>query len=209
MAEVRTWFILDPRQGYQWQTYAYEIYCKSSGNDRATTRMGWDENTIVASFFFYNLGSASQKSQAGLLGSLVHQIISEDPSLVKIALPQLWQEVMDQPAHFLEFLSGRWYDWTLNELLGILKRRLSPNSSRARWCLFIDGLDEFDGDHQGVISIVNDLTATPNVKVCVSSRPLLVFEDEFQSCRELRLQDLTAPDIRIYVYSNLAKNRGF
>lgn len=40
-----------------------------------------------------------------------------------------------------------------------------------RFCFFIDGLDEYDGDHEDVIQLLHDLARGKNVKICASSRP--------------------------------------
>jgi hypothetical protein len=41
------------------------------------------------------------------------------------------------------------------------------------------------------------------VKICVASRPWLVFEDAFQRLPSLCLEDLTAPDIYLFVSEKL------
>lgn len=57
--------------------------------------------------------------------------------------------------------------------------------------MFIDGLDEFEGQEDAVIKMIDDLADQTHVKVCVSSRPLLAFEEAFGGKPSLRLQDLT------------------
>lgn len=74
-----------------------------------------------------------------------------------------------------------------------------------RLCLFIDGLDEYDGDHEEMAELFEELTCSPYVKLCVSSRPWLVFFDTFKGCPSLRLQDLTFNDIKRYATETLAK----
>jgi hypothetical protein len=43
----------------------------------------------------------------------------------------------------------------------------------------INGLDEFDGDHEELANLFKEITNYPNVKVCLLSRPWVVFEDIF------------------------------
>ena len=57
--------------------------------------------------------------------------------------------------------------------------------------MFIDGLDEFEGQEDTVIKMIGDLADQTHVKVCVSSRPLPAFEEAFSEKPNLRLQDLT------------------
>lgn len=53
------------------------------------------------------------------------------------------------------------------------------------------------------------MSSRTNVKLCVASRPWLVFEDAFKSQPSLRLEELTAPDIHLYVTENLRGNSMF
>jgi hypothetical protein len=47
------------------------------------------------------------------------------------------------------------------------------------------------------------MAASPSIKVCLSSRPWLLFEDSFGSGPGLRLQDLTSQDIAKYTQDTL------
>ncbi|KAK7905356.1 hypothetical protein LTR67_000077 [Exophiala xenobiotica] len=168
-----------------------------------------DRPLITAHFFCWNLGMELQKTQAGLVSSLVHQIFTQHPELVKVVLPELWEAVKAQPSFLLSILSLKWYSWTFQELRELLTTIMSHHQFPAKWCIFIDGLDEFDGEHQDIISIVQQLVSIDHVKVCLSSRPLVSLEDVYGSCPQLRLQDLTAGDIKLYVFENLAKSKRF
>ena len=70
--------------------------------------------------------------------------------------------------------------------------------------MFIDGLDEFDGPGDIVLNMIKDLADQTYVKVCVSSRPLLAFEEAFTGKPSLRLQDLTFDSIRDYAAVKLS-----
>jgi hypothetical protein len=76
-----------------------------------------------------------------------------------------------------------------------------------RICLFIDGLDEYEGDRDGtyfdIVALFRDMASSSNIKICLSSRPWLVFQDAFRSQPTLRLQDLTLSDITCYVNDKL------
>lgn len=78
-----------------------------------------------------------------------------------------------------------------------------------KFCLFVDGLDEYDGDHETIAEFFKSIAALPNVKVCISSRPYLVYEDTFKGSPSLRLQDLTFQDIELYTIEKLQKNSRF
>ena len=71
--------------------------------------------------------------------------------------------------------------------------------------MFIDGLDEFEGQNDTVIKMIRDLADLAHVKVCVSSRPLLAFEEAFSEKPRLRLQDLTFESMREYAEFKLSE----
>lgn len=64
--------------------------------------------------------------------------------------------------------------------------------------MILDGLDEIDGRYDTVIRIIQNLSNHTNIKICLSSRPLLIFEEAFNGALGLRLQDLTHHSIRAY-----------
>ncbi|CZR54196.1 uncharacterized protein PAC_04079 [Phialocephala subalpina] len=97
-------------------------------------------------------------------------------------------------------------NWLL-ELTLAFETLLSDESQR--FFFFIDGLDEFDGDCNEIAKFVLDHSTRSNVKMCVASRPWLVFEDAFQRRPSLRLEDLTIPDIKLFVSEKLRENNMF
>ena len=167
---------------------------------------GWagrKHKLICASFFFWNLGSSIQKSQAGLLLSLLHTIFTEEVYLLKETLPELYEQLSKSTIGSLDRLGERWHKWSVTELDDILQRLTCMTVSRKRFCFFIDGLDEFSGHGAEIAAFVLKIAQFPNVKVCVLSRPLMVFEQEFESCKKLRLHELTREDIQSYIHYEL------
>jgi hypothetical protein len=70
---------------------------------------------------------------------------------------------------------------------------------QARFCFFIDGLDEFGGDHLEICETLLHLSKSTHIKMCLSSRPWNVFLDSFgQTTRHVNVHDLTRDDIRRY-----------
>jgi hypothetical protein len=80
-------------------------------------------------------------------------------------------------------------------------------SRSIKLCLFIDGLDEFNGDHFEIAKLFSTVASVPNVKVCFSSRPLPVFVEAFQTAPSLKLQYLTFEDIKLFVGDRLGKDK--
>ncbi|KAM7191769.1 hypothetical protein V8F33_008736 [Rhypophila sp. PSN 637] len=98
------------------------------------------------------------------------------------------------------------YRTLLYEMLAKAPDLLPKSQSTA--VLFIDGLDEAEGDAQEIAEFIHDLSEkSSNVKFCVSSRPWPVFETIFDESPPLRLQDLTRDDIKTFVTDRLWVNK--
>jgi hypothetical protein len=77
-----------------------------------------------------------------------------------------------------------------------LKRASADTKLAAKYCFFVDGLNEYDGDDEEIIDLLQDLASSKNIKVCVSSRPWNAFMDAFgNSDWQLSIHDLTREDI--------------
>ncbi len=179
----------------------YLVFNESTRN--ALRSWAGKDNLVVASFFFWNAGTPMQKSQLGLLQSLLHKILGQCSSWIPTVCPSRWQK--------LEFSSNDTEPWTRAELLETLDRLTKQDLLDVKFCFFIDGLDEYEGDHPDLIRTLENLAALPSVKMCVSSRPWNEFVDAFGevSDQKLVLQDLTRDDIRLYVQSTLRENSHF
>ena len=57
--------------------------------------------------------------------------------------------------------------------------------------------------------LFKELTDSTHIKVCLSSRPWVVFEDIFNNCPNLKLQNLTHRDIEQYVRDKFNRNSAF
>lgn len=167
---------------------------------------GWSggEPFLVAGFFFWTSGSREQRSQTGLLRSLLHQFLSAHPDYIATSFPTLWEKLRTMPTK--ERIQLR-LDWTVDELLPAFMSFIRTASKKMKICLFIDGMDEFEGNHNTIIDLFKSLATGPgaeNVKMCLSSRPWAVFQDAFEfAVPNLKLQELTYGDMQRYVSENL------
>jgi hypothetical protein len=162
--------------------------------------MKWSSNNelLIPIFFFWNLGTALQNSHVGLTRSLLHAVLEAHEELIPIVFPVLWHnwkpsdEDIEPP--YIEAKKAF-------ELL------LGRSSSFLRLCIFVDGIDEYNGDHKDMSLFLRSLTTSTHVKVVVSSRPITACVNAFQHCPTLRLQDLTKGDMEIYVRENLCRHQ--
>lgn len=164
----------------------------------------------IARFFFWNAGSDLQKSQEGLLRSLLFEILRQCPELAPKA------SGLRSEALRLHGGLENWDDagsWTCDELLFVCCH-IGTYAKDARFMLFIDGLDEYEEDRMAasdLIETVKKLGRAPNIKLCVSSRPWGVFLDAFGHDRHLtiKLEDLTRGDIRQYITDKFNVNQEY
>ena len=157
------------------------------------------KKVLSPKYFFWSVGTTLEKSVEGLLRSLLYQIFREIPSLIPVSCEHRSALVSaeDYPDNFAPMTS-----WTLRRLRTTFNTAIRQTETTYRICIFIDGLDEIDGDPDAAIGEIMSMTSF-GIKVCLSSRPERSFNDAFNSCAKLRLQDLTEHDIREYVADKL------
>ena len=158
---------------------------------------------LYASCFFWLAGTDIQKSLNGLLRSLLYDLLEQAPALLPGVARWRWRA-----ADFGADLPP----WTDAELLDAFRALLRNTSQTHCLCLFIDGLDEFDGNFDQQTELVHFLveaSKSESVKICVSSRPYPVFQTAFGEFPHLRLEDLTRDDIKVYVADELGQSPDF
>jgi hypothetical protein len=149
-----------------------------------------DRKLTVASFFLWNIGTTEQSSQEGLARGLLYHVLKQNPKLIPTVLPYMWQEAQNGCVDL---------STPSDSGMKTAFQRVGEESTTGAFAFFIDGLDEFTGNHRDGISFVKSLTTSANIKVLVSSRPIDMCVAAFSSAPQLRLQDLTKLDIEIYV----------
>lgn len=176
-------------------------------SDRRTKKAleSWADNKrlIAAKFFFWHAGNDMQKSQIGLFQSLLFEILRQCPDLIRTVCASK-TETFRPFARELE-------PWTLLELRQAISELKKQSGVTARFCFFIDGLDEYAGEAIDIVNVLESLRSWPEIKLCISSRPWNEFVEAFgrSSDPQLALEDLTRDDIRIYVRDTLEENSRF
>ncbi|KAK2737619.1 hypothetical protein FQN55_000975 [Onygenales sp. PD_40] len=171
-----------------------KFICSSDKTSEKLKRWAAPKKLVTAHYFFWRSGSQLQRTQPGLLRSLIFEMIKQCPDLLpsaKATLPQT--EVFDSEDEA----------WTQDQLLKTYKAIVSQDLT-TRFCFFIDGLDEYiDGDRkpQDLVRTIRQLDFSPDVKLCISSRPYPVFDEEFGQDKEriIKVEEHTRGDIRLYV----------
>lgn len=174
-----------------------------AGNSRTRELLAvWarGEPLFCASFYFWTAGTTLQKSQQGLLRSILHAVLSEHPELIPIAFP----------THCRYFCRRKLdnEDPSLMELKAAFQLFTTQTIMPLRLCLWIDGIDEYDGDHVELVQYLRS-SCSSRLKLILSSRPTPPCLAAFDSCPRLQLQDLTRNDIRTYVQGQLAEDSNY
>ncbi|KAI0880041.1 uncharacterized protein GGS22DRAFT_100299 [Annulohypoxylon maeteangense] len=153
---------------------------------------------VISSHYFWIFGTLMQKSREGLLRTLLYEIFRQCPSLLE-ACSSRWSS---------ELSSSESKTWPLSELREVLHSIAYQEKLDAKICFFIDGLDEFDGDHLEISEDLTRLSQSDNIKICVSSRSWNVFDDVFGQniSQMLYIHELTRADIQKYVHDRLTSH---
>lgn len=147
----------------------------------------------TASFYFWNQGFDLQKTQVGLLRSLLYQVLRSAPALAdSIASDRLDHEALE--LHHLESAF----------------RSIRSATLDSRHCFFIDGLDEYHGSEDDVVGMLGSLTQSPHIKVCASTRFRTIIQRETRSLRHtIVISDYTKEDMAKHVHNTLKKQPAF
>jgi hypothetical protein len=164
-----------------------------------------------AAFFFHGRGSQLQKSFAGLLQSILHQILSAVPELItcwrQTSASSLGDDAQSQNSPELGELFPE------DVLKDFFDRILHQQILKVDICLFLDALDEYSGDHNSMAKFLCSVVSRglrpsglTNIQICFSSRPLQVFLDHFDQVPGFYMQNHTDEDIDIVIDTMMRDN---
>ncbi|KAI4921490.1 hypothetical protein J4E85_008835 [Alternaria conjuncta] len=154
------------------------------------------DRLIVADFYFWSSGAEIQRSQEGLLRSLLWQVLDQDISLASTLFAEQY------------LLNADWDGFpTFHQLRRAFGRLTNHPFKSTKIVIVVDGLDEFDAQRITMTELGEMLisaTKSDNIKALLSSRPLTEFTDCFAGQPQLQLQQLTHNDITKYVDESLS-----
>ncbi|KAK5128754.1 hypothetical protein LTR85_000087 [Meristemomyces frigidus] len=127
----------------------------------------------MPSVYFWRPGSELQKSNIGLLRSLLYQMCAALPATI-----DLIRQKQAEPPSFAEPL------WTERRLTVAIQTAIEA-AIDVRFCVFVDGLDEFTGQYDDLVNLIFKLQRHRN---------------------QLRMQDLNRSDIKTHVATQLTSD---
>ncbi|KAK8112534.1 hypothetical protein PG984_013060 [Apiospora sp. TS-2023a] len=149
------------------------------------------EEKHILSYFFWRAGTMMQKSVVGLLRSLLYQICGKQTNHIEALMARLGIK------------PSMLHTWT-EKSLKMAFHEVVNIATKSKFCIFVDGLDEFAGDYAELVELLFELQDHENVKFCISSRPEIQLSNRLSSCKTLRLQDLNLSDLRQYAWLKLS-----
>jgi hypothetical protein len=155
----------------------------------------WSPSARVVSHYFYLIGSPFQSNITGFYSSLSYQLLEGNELLTD-------ETIRHYPLSTTKHHIG---DWSVSELQELLELILDLQDNHGSLCIFVDGLDEYT-DKDGQVALLNRLQTIhqrPKIKMCVSSRPEPNLLHRLESEPNLKLHDLTRPEMELYVYAQL------
>ena len=153
---------------------------------------------LLTGYFFHDRGTTMQKSMKGFLCELLYQIMKRRRDYLALVQPIL-RDLGPE---------GMMNDSANGDDIRTLRRALTAISSgpdnSLNCCLFVDALDEHDGDHRELISVLKELAQSPwnterRFRLCLAGRPENIFEAALGHHPGFAIQDHTHADIRRYI----------
>jgi len=181
-------------------------FLADSPNTASALRSWASEKAIViATHFFWSAGNAIQKSDEGLLRSIRFNVLDQCPDLIPKVLQERWARAGTNQEPYQWSSSSPFL--TRSELEAAINTLKTQLDLPVQFCFFIDGLDEYSGDHHIVCQLLQGLSQAPGIKICVSSRPWNVFEESFGTIlpNKIYIHELTRKDIGSYASSELGE----
>ena len=102
---------------------------------------------VIAGFFFHDRGTAVQKSAEKFLRQVLYQVINQQKQLF-VLIYSFFTKILDHQKRSSDrskLLTDEWTFSTLRETLTLIGRK---SIFEINFCLFVDVLDEHDGNHK-------------------------------------------------------------
>lgn len=158
------------------------------------------QTLVVASHYFWSIGSPMQRSQQGLWQSLLFSILSKAPHLISSVFQKRWSRTRS-PAQPQD-------PWSIGELRECFSQLGRLSCGGTKFCVFVDGLDEFEGDQLDIAESFFEISRSHAIKLCISSRPWNVFEATLGRSpgSKIYIHELTMHDILEFTKSQLSRH---
>jgi hypothetical protein len=161
---------------------------------------------VIAGFFFHDRGSGVQKSILGLLCAVLYKILLQETDMMQFVLPIFLQS---EASSIVSSGESSQTGWTAEELASAFLAILQQKEVKLNLCLFINALDEHEGDHLALLQLLKSISSqnresAVRLKLCLASREENVFQNGLGDLPGLIIHEHTFNDIQVYVSGRLA-----
>ncbi|KAE8443627.1 hypothetical protein EG329_001560 [Mollisiaceae sp. DMI_Dod_QoI] len=130
-----------------------------------------------------------------MLRELLFQILGKHPALLSYFEPPFKRLAQQQRSGSLA--------WDLESLKECFFAIARQQDYPLKMCLFLDALDEHEGDNKELVRFVEELNPSVAIKICLASRPWPIFKTHFGQCLGIEVHLHTYHDILAYSQSRL------
>jgi len=163
---------------------------------------------VFGYFYFWKSTDAMQTSLVGLYRSILFETLRKCPDLIRAVFPKQWELLEIGPSYVHGGLLS-----TSDITKGFVTLVSQGTFSQHRFCFFVDGLDEFDGDtvdHVRLGRILQLWASNDDVKICASSRPYLEYENLARPPEQrVHLHEITKHDIYLFTRQMIERDDNF
>ncbi|KAI0106542.1 hypothetical protein F4776DRAFT_668335 [Hypoxylon sp. NC0597] len=168
-----------------------------------------DKKLVLADFYFWNPGKKLQMTLPGLHRSILFEVLSRCPELTQEVFRSQWKRLNETHGDPI-VESNIFGDDSIEDAFNVLVQM--KQHSHHRFCFFIDGLDECDGnvlDHEELARKLKSWTKGRDVKICASSRPYQEFLELLATPENttIHLHLLNEFDILVDCLNHFSKDR--
>ena len=185
------------------------------------------KDLVLAGFFFFDRGDKDQKSREGMLRSILHQVLNTRRDLIPKVFGQFFGDILPLPQRIISWTNLS--DAFISMLDHLRDSKICLFLDGLDEYRMIDRMDEYteeeldliyDGTnedeawgqstwirdgHREIAQFLRRFKNRGNVKVCLASRELVVFEQEFRNFPRLQVHEHTAESIAQFCEGRLAE----
>ncbi|KAK1757521.1 hypothetical protein QBC47DRAFT_318725 [Echria macrotheca] len=169
---------------------------------------------VMAAFYLWRSGTRLERSEEGILRSLLHSVLSQLPQLMPVVFPKEWAALYAAASTYMAPATPGLGAWKVDELRSAFIRLLRQDRIPSKIFFLIDGLDEYipEDNNRGPVVIIEffrtEIGLSTHAKALVSSRPLDAFVNLGLE-PQVKLDELNSGDIRTHVATILGGVRNF
>ena len=221
-----TFFWISGKAGCGKSTLMKYVFQNNKTREELRRWAGGDDLVLIGHFFF-DRGNEDQKSREGMLRSILYQVLCPRRDLIpkvfekfftnKLPLTQDFTSWNNLSSAFISMLEHLHRSKICLFLDGLDEYRIIDRMDQyteKQMDLIYDGSNEDETwghstwiteGHQEIARFLRQIKKRSNIKVCLSSRELNVFEQEFRNFPRIQVHEQTAQSIAHYCQGRLAE----